>query len=698
MSTDEIAHKVEMDASRTYGEAYYRHYSHNADTPYRRDDPAWQGFFGEIARQIVLQLNPRTAFDAGCALGMLVEALRDQGVEASGVDISEYAITQVRADLRAYCRVGSITDELDREYDLITCIEILEHLNPDEADRAVANFARHTRTVLLSSTPDDYREPTHINVQPSDYWVGLFARYGFVRDLDFDAYFVSQHAMLLRREIGPPLGALRAYERQLVQAQRELVELREQYRGAVEVQQRLQRELEHYEFERGLLSGEATHWEWRASRAESGAQRAAPDGADGGGAPARDSRPMPRLTERIGQQAMRVSRLLRRTSSARTPIPDNNRIQSAALDAPTVNARRVLFISDGSDGPRRYRCDHQAEALRLGGWSADVITYQDAFGSLLPYLDGYDIFVLQRLPSRPNLELLVRGAREHGKPVLYDVDDLIFDPDMAFRWGPFETMTEADRWSTKHGMWRNRRALELCDAVLVPTLPLQERISDAKRRAFVIANAVSQQMLMDAEDALAMRPTLTDEAHALVTLGYMSGTPTHDRDFAQIVEPIEWALRTYPSTRLLIVGPLHVPDALAAFGERVQHRDLVQFAELPAVLAQVSINLAPVEPDNVFTECKSCIKYLEAGLLNVPTIASPRSDFARVIRDAQNGLLAQSTDEWRSALKSLIEQPLERARIGEQARIDIIQHHTSAARSDPLQSALLDVLVAIRHA
>jgi len=66
--------------------------------------------------------------DAGCAIGFLVEALRERGVDARGFDISEYAISQVPEHLQPYCTLGSITDEIDGRYDLITCIEVLEHL------------------------------------------------------------------------------------------------------------------------------------------------------------------------------------------------------------------------------------------------------------------------------------------------------------------------------------------------------------------------------------------------------------------------------------------------------------------------------------------------------------------------------------------------------------------------------------------
>ncbi len=110
-------------------------------------------------------LGPRTVSGRGCATGMLVEALRDRGVDARGIDMSNWAIDQVPADLRPFCKVGSITDELEGHYDLITCSEVLEHLPPSLAAESVANLCRHADAILFSSTPDDFDEPTHLNVE-----------------------------------------------------------------------------------------------------------------------------------------------------------------------------------------------------------------------------------------------------------------------------------------------------------------------------------------------------------------------------------------------------------------------------------------------------------------------------------------------------------------------------------------------------
>lgn len=204
-------------------EGYY--YAHDCGSPYRRDE-GWLRFFGGIADRIVGDINPGSVLDAGCAMGFLVEALRGRGVEAFGVDISEYAISKVHADIEPYCWVGGVTDPFPRRYDLIVCIEVFEHLTCDHAERAIENFGRHADDILFSSTPFDYSEVTHLNVQPPEHWGGLFAQQGYFRDVDFDASFITPWAVRFRRRQDPVHRIVRDYERRFWLLWKENVDLR----------------------------------------------------------------------------------------------------------------------------------------------------------------------------------------------------------------------------------------------------------------------------------------------------------------------------------------------------------------------------------------------------------------------------------------------------------------------------------------
>src|SRR5437868_9639087 len=89
-----------------YGPEYYEKH---LGPPYKREQPEWLEFFGRIADEIISRVNPRTVLDVGCAKGFLVECLRDRGVDAFGFDISDYAIGEIRSDIKQFCWVGSAT-------------------------------------------------------------------------------------------------------------------------------------------------------------------------------------------------------------------------------------------------------------------------------------------------------------------------------------------------------------------------------------------------------------------------------------------------------------------------------------------------------------------------------------------------------------------------------------------------------------
>jgi hypothetical protein len=81
------------------------------------------------------------------------------------VDLSSFAIESVPEAIKPYVREGSIAEPFGERFALITCIEVLEHMQPEDADRAIANIAAYNDEVLFSSTPFDYKEPTHVNVR-----------------------------------------------------------------------------------------------------------------------------------------------------------------------------------------------------------------------------------------------------------------------------------------------------------------------------------------------------------------------------------------------------------------------------------------------------------------------------------------------------------------------------------------------------
>lgn len=198
--------------SEDYGLRYFSHYS-DTDEAYDWESPGWRAFFTGVAQRTLELTGPaHRTLDVGCARGFLVMAFLQQGCDAFGVDISEASIAAAPDAVRARVEVRSATDPIDGRYDLITCTEVLEHLRPQDAERAIDAICDATDRVVLSSTPGDFDEPTHINVHPLADWVAAFATRGFYRRTDIDMSFLAPWAVYFERANLQPRDVVHRYE------------------------------------------------------------------------------------------------------------------------------------------------------------------------------------------------------------------------------------------------------------------------------------------------------------------------------------------------------------------------------------------------------------------------------------------------------------------------------------------------------
>lgn len=187
--------------------------------PFRRRDLKDRGKYREnyrtLAAALVEVLEFRDHLDVGCGQGLLLEPLvtvhgKDSyGVEGSN-DAFEFMIPEVKPRVR-----NARVDELrvDRRYDLVSCIEVLEHVPEADSDRAVAFLTESAkRFVYLSAAIPGQAGIGHINCQPSLFWILAFDRHGFALDLARSgallerirgmqpAYWLPQNALIFTRK------------------------------------------------------------------------------------------------------------------------------------------------------------------------------------------------------------------------------------------------------------------------------------------------------------------------------------------------------------------------------------------------------------------------------------------------------------------------------------------------------------------
>jgi SAM-dependent methyltransferase len=208
-------------------------------------------------------------------------------------------------------------------------------------------------------------------------------------------------------------------------------------------------------------------------------------------------------------------------------------------------------------------------------------------------------------------------------------------------------------------------------------------------RCFINPNGLSDIQVEQAEQALQINKHEADEQ--IVRIAYFSGTPTHNRDFKECARALERVLETYSYARLMLVGHLDSGENFARFGERIELRPPVPWQELPRLIRRADVNLAPLELDNPFTECKSNLKYFEAAVLGVPTVASDMEPYRNSIVHGENGYLCRTEEEWFHCIARLIEDPNRREQMGSVARKDALLNWTTRAGAYHLLAALREI-------
>ena len=374
------------------------------------------------------------------------------------------------------------------------------------------------------------------------------------------------------------------------------------------------------------------------------------------------------------------------TTAAATPAPATSAVPAAHV-APAAPAgapprRHLLFISGEDHTPgTTYRVDRYVAAARALGLDARA----SVAGPVGPAeLAGARLVVLWRVPYSTHIAGIIQVAHEQGATVVFDVDDLMFRPELA----TIEVIDgiRSQRFSEQDTQEFFRligRTLRACDLVTCPTEELAHQVRQTGRPATVLPNGFDTASHASARRAHRDWLTYADD---LVRIGYAGGSRTHQRDFTRASAAIARVLRAHPQTRLTLFRDPSSGEGLVLIHEfpdfedladRIEWRDMVALAELPGEIARFAINIAPLEVGNPFCEAKSELKFFEAALAGVPTVASPTGPFRRAIKHGTNGLLADSEDEWFAALVRLVEDPAERARLAQSA------YHTSLARFGP---------------
>ena len=335
----------------------------------------------------------------------------------------------------------------------------------------------------------------------------------------------------------------------------------------------------------------------------------------------------------------------------------------------------ILFISGGVGDSARYRTTHVAEELENNGFECAVTVQDNPF--LLHYVNKFSVFVFHRTLYTKKVAKLIERIKKQNKTIIFETDDLVYDPKYLKHMDYYEKMNPLERKLYDNGVGGEILQDDYVKVATTTTRFLADKLKENGKEVFIVPNKLSTEDVKNA--TLSLRGGTTKQSQKnMIKLGYFSGTISHNKDFVTITDVLVKIMTKYDYVELLLVGPLDVENELVQkFGDRIVQLPYVARKKHFANIAKCDINLAPLEYNNPFCEAKSELKFFEAGIVKVPTVAIDNQTYRDAIKDGIDGFVAKNSDEWADKLSQLIENEELRQKMGQKAYQKTVEQYTT---------------------
>lgn len=342
-----------------------------------------------------------------------------------------------------------------------------------------------------------------------------------------------------------------------------------------------------------------------------------------------------------------------------------------------VPREQYILLIDGVENiiPQctRYRVLNKAEQLRKHGFEVKVVNLSEFE---LTQAQNASHIIIYRSPISPELLRLCHLAKDYGKPIFFDIDDLVFDTLYTDQLSYTKGLPHHEKENYDANVRNYGYMLENCDGAITSTNQLQKELKKYQSKVLLNRNLASDELISISSQFLKDYSQVSD----VVKIGYFSGSISHNENFELIKPAIKQLLKKYSNVQLHIVGILDIPKDMKPFENQIVTHDYVDWDKLPVLISEVDINLAPLV-DSIFNRAKSEIKWIEAALVKVPTVASKIGAFSDMVIDGETGLLA-TDDQWFDKLEALVLSPELRQNLAESAYRAVLENCTLSKKDE----------------
>jgi len=333
--------------------------------------------------------------------------------------------------------------------------------------------------------------------------------------------------------------------------------------------------------------------------------------------------------------------------------------------------RWLLLASNALPQCFQFRVVQKQQQLDALGWESRIVLEVDLATTERETLLGWaDALIICRLQASEELLDWLQAARAFNLPCLYDIDDLLFDPQHS----PPPLRNYAGRLPPElHRRFMIDQLLitevmRCCDAVIVSTATLKERWialnhDQANPQPVLVLPNLAPPELWSHPPRQAQR-----DHGAPLRLVIASGNSTHLECWREELAPaLAQLMRRHPTLELSLLGELRAPLILLEHHARIQQRSTMSYVDYIQAIANNAVGLMVLEP-GVFTDAKSANRWMEFSLCGLASVMSPTRTLKDVLIDNEHVLFARGTRQWDEHIERLIHDPDLRQRLAAQAQ------------------------------
>jgi len=147
----------------------------------KRNEPPYDHGAKTAVEVMTDRYSPSSVFDVGCAVGVYLKYFEEKNINVAGHEGAKTAVDRALVDS---IEQRDLRDALhiDEQYDLVSCIEVAEHLHPIHADGLIETIVSGTHNnshIVFTAAPPGQYGTHHVNLQYPQYWIDKFATHGW---------------------------------------------------------------------------------------------------------------------------------------------------------------------------------------------------------------------------------------------------------------------------------------------------------------------------------------------------------------------------------------------------------------------------------------------------------------------------------------------------------------------------------------